>query len=81
MTNNYMVSIESYKKMYDFLENYSKDNFTISDVRRNTTLSPQVISKILQQMTEKKYLYVEGEKIKRYTKIKNIDFDFLMSVS
>jgi len=77
-----MVRLECYKQMYDFLKNFSGDKFTASDVRRNTTLSPQVISKIIKQMVERKYLYAEGSgKSKKYTKIKNIDLDFLMSVS
>jgi len=77
-----MVRLECYKQMYDFLESYSKDKFTASDVRRNTTLSPQVISKIINQMVERRYLYAEGERTnKKYTLIKNIDFDFLMSVA
>ena len=77
-----MVRLECYKQMYDFLENYCGDKFTASDVRRNTTLSPQAISKIIKQMVERKYLYMEGKsKSKKYIKIKNIDLDFLMGVA
>lgn len=72
-----MVRIESYKKMYKYLES-CEDKFTASDVRRKTTLSPQTISKLLKQLVDKKYLLAEGQKIKKYTKIKNIDFDILM---
>jgi len=77
-----MVTLRCYKQMYNFLENFSGDKFTASDVRRKTTLSPQVISKIIKQMVERKYLYAEGSgKSKKYIKIKNIDLDFLMSVA
>ena len=76
-----MVSLRSYKQMHRFLETNTKQ-FTASDIRRNTTLSPQVINKILKQLVEKGYIKEEGRKTnKKYTKIKNIDFDFLMSVA
>ena len=77
-----MVSLRSYKQMHRFLEVNTKPQFTASDIRRNTTLSPQVINKILKQLVEKGYIKEEGRKTnKKYTKIKNIDFDFLMSVA
>ncbi len=77
-----MVSLRSYKQMHKFLSTNAKPQFTASDIRRNTTLSPQVINKILKQLTERGYLKEEGKATnKKYTKIKDMDFDFLMSVA
>ena len=77
-----MVSIASYKEFIIWFEEKKEQNFefTISDVRRETTLAPQTINKILEKLVEKQsYVEVMGSGTnKKYKKLGDIDLDFFL---
>ena len=75
-----MVCIMSYKLFILWFRD-RKEKFTISDVRRGTTLAPQTITKILDKLINSKngYIESEGEKThKKWIKLKDIDLEFFV---
>jgi hypothetical protein len=73
-----MVDISRYKVFIDWFKN-RKEKFTTSDVRRESSLAPQTIDKILDTLiqTKKPYVKTEGEGTNRkYIKLRDIDLDF-----
>ena len=74
-----MVSLQSYREFVKWFQGKEQNfEFTISDVRRETTLAPQTISKILEKL-DKSYVETIGSRTnKKYKKLLDIDLDFFI---
>lgn len=73
-----MVDIDKYREFISWFK-LRKEKFTTSDVRRESSLAPQTIDNILENLIKTKTPYVktEGEGTNRkYIKLRDVDLDF-----